>query len=101
MQLNRSPAVYVIVKNNSKDEEKKKITLGSRMENGQIILNTESTLCYVSMLLFIISSLSGGNLLCPNLVNIIFFHKSMLLVSPHVCLLFLHIINQSKVLKIA
>ncbi len=70
MQLNRSPAVYVIVKNNSKDEEKKKITLGSRMENGQIILNTESTLCYVSMLLFIISSLSGRNL-CPNLVNII------------------------------
>ncbi len=54
MQLNRSPAVYdVIVKNNSKDEEK---SLSSWMENVQIILNTESTLCllYVSMLLFII-----------------------------------------------
>ncbi len=50
MQLNRSPAVYdVIVKNNSKDEEKSLL-------NHYIILNTESTLClfFVSMLLFII-----------------------------------------------
>ncbi len=53
MQLNRSPAVYdVIVKNNSKDEKKSLTVL--EMENVQIILNTESTLCYVSMLLFII-----------------------------------------------
>ncbi len=55
MQLYRSPAVYdVIVKNNSKYEEK--ITHSSWMENVQIILNTESTLCllYVSMLLFIV-----------------------------------------------
>ncbi len=44
MRLYRSPAVYdVIVKNNSKDEEK--ITHSSWMENVQIILNTESTLC--------------------------------------------------------
>ncbi len=44
MQLNRSPAVYdVIVKNNSKDEEKSLTVL--EMENVQIILNTESTLC--------------------------------------------------------
>ncbi len=43
MQLNRSPAVYdVIVKNNSKDEEK---SLSSWMETVQIILNTERTLC--------------------------------------------------------
>ncbi len=49
MQLNRSPAVYdVIVKHNSNDEEK---SLRSWMENVQIILNTERTLC----LLFVIS----------------------------------------------
>ncbi len=55
MRLYRSPTVYdVIEKNNSKDEEK--ITHSYWMENVQIILNTESTLCllYVSMLLFII-----------------------------------------------
>ncbi|KAK2848289.1 hypothetical protein Q7C36_009971 [Tachysurus vachellii] len=50
---------------------------------------------------FHISSLSGRNLVCPNFVNFIFFHISMLLVSPHVGLLFLQVINQSKVLKIA
>ncbi len=33
MLINRSPAVYVIVKNNSKDEEK--ITRSSGMENVQ------------------------------------------------------------------
>ncbi len=48
MQLNRSPAVYDVID--------KKITQISWMENAQIILNTENTLCllYVSMLLFII-----------------------------------------------
>ncbi len=55
----------------------------------------------VCVYIIYISSLSGGNLLCPNFVNFLFFHKSMLLVSPHVGLLFLQIINQSKVLKIA
>ncbi len=56
MQLNIYPAVYdVIVKTTVK---MKKITYSSWMENVQIILNTESTLCllflYVYMLLFII-----------------------------------------------
>ncbi len=56
MQLNIYPAVYdVIVKTTVK---MKKITYSSWMENIQIILNTESTLCllflYVYMLLFII-----------------------------------------------
>ncbi len=51
---NRSPAVYdVIVKNNSKDEEK---SLSSWMENVQIILNTESTLCLL-FVIFLCSSL--------------------------------------------
>ncbi len=50
MQLNRSPAVYdVIVKNNSKDEEK---SLSFWMENVQIILNTESILCLLFAICF-------------------------------------------------
>ncbi len=69
MQFNRSLAVYdVIVKNNIKDEEKNNHS--SWMENVQIILNTESTLCllYVSMLLVIICYL----LVCLSYISLKF-----------------------------
>ncbi len=69
MQFNRSLAVYdVIVKNNIKDEEKNHHS--SWMENVQIILNTESTLCllYVSMLLVIICYL----LVCLSYISLKF-----------------------------
>ncbi len=96
MQLNRSPAVYVIVKNTL--YRWRKITHSSWMENVRIILNTESTLCllfvicvyaplYYLLLACLFWRYISLQILTYNCLIVNFFHKSTVEQLIHISLL--------------